>query len=67
MSYIPIYKRAPNTFVRYELERFDDGAGNTGAERVAIYLDKHGAEKRESAQVIWDRQPHSRPNPATPR
>lgn len=60
MPYIPIYHRPPNKFVRYEMQRFDDGAGNTGVERVAVYLDKNGTEKRESAQVIWDRQPHTR-------
>ena len=60
MTYIPIYHRSPNRFVRYEMHRFDDGAGNTGTARVAFYLDKHGIEKQETAQVIWDRQPHSR-------
>ena len=60
MSYIPIYHRPPNKFLRYEMHRFDDGAGNTGVARVAFYLDKHGTEKQETAQVIWDRQPHMR-------
>lgn len=60
MAYIPIYHRPPNKFIRYEMHRFDDGAGNTGVERVAVYRDKAGAEKRESAQVIWDKPPHSR-------
>ena len=60
MTYIPIYKRPPNKFICYEELRFNDGAGNTGTKRVAVYLDKSGAEKRETAQVIWDVQPHSR-------
>ena len=60
MAYVPVYKRLPNQFLRYEEHRFDDGAGNTGMERVAVYLDKSGAEKRECAQIVWDKQPHSR-------
>ena len=63
MTYVPVYKRLPNQFLRYEEHLFDDGAGNTGTERVAVYLDKAGAEKRECAQVIWDMQPQSR-NPS---
>jgi hypothetical protein len=62
MPYIPIYHRPPNKFLRYEMKRFDDGAGNTGAQRVAFYLDRHGVERSECAQVIWDRQPHMRSN-----
>lgn len=53
MNYTPIYKRPPNKFVRYEEVSFTDQVGNRGIKRIAIYLDKHGTEKTEVAQVIW--------------
>lgn len=53
--YRPIYHRSPNRFLRYETYQFNDGAGNFGERRVAFYLDKKGAEKSETAQIIWDR------------
>ena len=56
MTYTPIYKRPPNKFMRYEEVAFTDQVGNTGVKRIAIYLDKHGAEKTEVAQVIWDKK-----------
>lgn len=52
--YLPIYHRSPNKFIRYEERRFDDGAGHTGVKRIAIYQDKSGKEREETAQVIWD-------------
>ena len=53
--YVPVWKRAPNKFLRYELKDLDDGAGNVGHIRVAIYMDKNGNQKSETAQVIWNR------------
>lgn len=52
--YIPVYHRPPNKFLRYEERRFDDGAGHTGTERIALYQDKNGKQREETAQVIWD-------------
>jgi hypothetical protein len=52
--YRPIYHRPPNKFLRYEERRFDDGAGHTGIKRIALYLDKSGTQREETAQVIWD-------------
>jgi len=52
--YIPIYKRPPNQFIKYELRPFDDKAGHIGSERVAIFRDKGGAIREMVAQMIWD-------------
>lgn len=52
--HLPIYHRPPNRFLRYEERRFDDGAGNTGTKRIAIYTDKGGTQREDTAQVIWD-------------
>lgn len=52
--HLPIYHRPPNKFLRYEERRFDDGAGHTGTLRIAVFLDKSGKEREETAQVIWD-------------
>ncbi len=52
--YHPIYHRPPNKFLRYEEVRFDDGYGHTGIKRIALYHDKSGKLREETAQVIWD-------------
>lgn len=52
--YIPIWHRPPNKFLRHEDRRFDDGAGHAGTKRIALYLDKSGKQREETAQVIWD-------------
>lgn len=54
--YIPVYKRPPNTFLRYEERQFDDGASHTGTERVAIFLDKNKKLSEMTAQIIWNKQ-----------
>lgn len=53
-TFLPIYHRAPNKFIRYEERRFDDGAGHTATMRIAIFKDKNGAEQEMTAQVMWD-------------
>ena len=52
--YIPTYHRKPNKFLRYEERRFDDGDGHTGTVRIAVYQDRNGNQREETAQVIWD-------------
>lgn len=51
--YLPRYCTPPNKLLRYEMEPFDDGDGNGGEVRIAIFLDKKGKEQRYEAQVIW--------------
>lgn len=53
--YIPIYHRLPNRFSHYEERKFDDGAGHTGTERIAIYFNKKGKRCEEVVQVIWNK------------
>lgn len=52
--YLPVYHRSPNKFLRYDERRFDDGAGHAGTVRIALYQDKNGKQREETAQVIWD-------------
>ena len=54
--HLPLYTRAPNTLLRYEDERFTDRSGNSGVDRVAVYLDRNGKEQRMTAQIIWDKE-----------
>lgn len=51
--YIPIWKRPPNTFLKYEERPFDDGHGHSAVLRIAVYKDKKGNVKEEVAQVKW--------------
>ena len=51
--FIPHYLRKPNTFLRYETERFI-GSHYSATLNVAYFLDKKGKEQRCVAQVIWD-------------
>ena len=53
--HLPIYTRLPNTLLRYEDERFTDRSGNSGVDRVAVYLDRNEKEQRMTAQIIWDK------------
>lgn len=51
--FIPIWKRAPNKFLRYEDRRFDC-AGFGGVKRIALFNDRNDNLREETAQVIWD-------------
>lgn len=51
--YIPVYKRSPNKFERYEERNFDDNHGNGGVVVVAIFKDKNGKLQEMDAQVKW--------------
>ncbi len=51
--YIPIYKRPPNKFIKYEERPFNYGYGQVGIERVAIFLNKNRKECEMIAQIIW--------------
>lgn len=52
-SHLPIYSRPPCKLIRYEIRDFNDGAGNGGQRRIAIYFDKHSNQKEMIAQTIW--------------
>ena len=54
--YIPIYSRAPNKLLRYEIRQFEDLNGLKAEIRWAIFLDKKGQEYEMIAQVKWDKQ-----------
>lgn len=55
VPFYPIYARAPNKLVRYDERPFSiPSTGQTGVERVAIFLDKNKKEQEMSAQVMWD-------------
>ena len=53
--YIPYTHRAPNKFVRYYEQSFDDGHGHTGIERIVVYINKHGKEVHEQFLIKWDK------------
>lgn len=49
LPYLPIYHRPPNKFLRYELRKFEVETcirAITGTERIAIFLDKNGNNKK---------------------
>ena len=52
--HIPIQHRSLNKFLKYEIRDFDDGYGNSGKVRIAIYLDKNGKQQEVTAQVLWE-------------
>ena len=52
----PFYARPPNKVVRYYYKDFDDGVGHTAKLRIVVYINKHGKECEEVAQVIWDKK-----------
>jgi hypothetical protein len=52
--YHPYYCSPPNKLIRYEVRDFDDGHGNGGKCRWAIYTDKKGKQCEMVAQVIWE-------------
>lgn len=51
--YRPVYTSPPNTFLRYEVREFDDGAGHCAKIRYALFLDKNAKQKEMVAQVMW--------------
>lgn len=53
VPYIPIYCRAPNKFVKYREDEFDDGYGHEAIIVVAEFLDKKGNDKEMVAYVRW--------------
>jgi hypothetical protein len=56
VPFYPIYARAPNKLVRYELRPFTLPNGKSGVERIAIFLPGgKGTEQEMTAQVIWDK------------
>lgn len=52
--FIPVYARAPNKLVRYELRPFVCRAGHKAMVRVAIFTDRNGKQQEMDAQVIWE-------------
>jgi hypothetical protein len=54
-TYLPYYHRSPNQFLRHEERRFEDRSGHTGTVIIAIYKDKNGNIKEETACVRWDK------------
>lgn len=52
--YTPIYCRKPNGLIIYYFKHFDDGAGHTGIEKIALYYDKNKKEKEMTACIFWD-------------
>jgi len=58
MIYIPVWKRPPNKFIRYEdvpfkLKHNAYGIIKTGIETVAVFNDKNGKEQRMAAYIKW--------------
>jgi len=52
--YIPIYCRPPNKFIKYVNKNFNDKAGHTGTEIVALYTDRKNKLCEMTAQILWD-------------
>lgn len=53
--YIPVYKRSPCKFIKYETQPFDDGAGHTGMVRIAHFIDKNAKLQQMVVQITWDK------------
>lgn len=59
MIYVPIWKRPPNKFIRYEDRRFilpanAYGTVKSGIETVAIFKDKNGKDQEMQAFIKWE-------------
>lgn len=58
MTYIPVWKRSPNKFIRYEDRSFTlppnaYGIVKHGVETVAVFNDKKGNQQKMEAFVKW--------------
>ena len=58
MIYVPVWKRPPNKFLRYEERLFAlpanaHGIVKSGIETVAIFKDKNGKEQEMQAFIKW--------------
>lgn len=59
MTYIPVWKRSPNKFLRYECRPFTlppnaYGVVKPGVETIAIFNDKNGKQQEMQAFVKWN-------------
>lgn len=59
MIYIPVWKRSPNKFLRYEDRSFIlppnvYGIVKSGTETIAIFKDKNGKEQEMQAFIKWN-------------
>lgn len=54
--YIPIWKRPPNTFIKYEDRIFTNQNGETGIVTMAIFKDKKNNIQEMTAYIKWDEQ-----------
>lgn len=60
MIYIPVWKRSPNKFLRYEDRPFANpvnayGIVKSGIETIAIFKDKNNKEQEMQAFIKWDK------------
>lgn len=59
MIYVPVWKRSPNKFIRYEDRAFTLPANaygeiKSGVETVAVFNDKNGKQQEMQAYVKWN-------------
>lgn len=59
MTYIPVWKRSPNKFIKYEDRPFTltanaHGIVKSGIETIAIFKDKNGNDQEMQAFIKWD-------------
>lgn len=59
-TYIPVWKRSPNRFIKYEERSFIlpsdcNGTILSGVETIALFLDKNGKEQTMQAYIKWDK------------
>lgn len=59
MSYTPVWKRAPNKFLRYESRAFTLPSNahdivKSGVETIAIFKDKHNKKQEMQAFIKWN-------------
>lgn len=59
MIYVPVWKRPPNRFIRYEDRPFAlpenaHGIIKLGIETVAVFRDKNGKEQEMQAFIKWE-------------
>ena len=58
MTYIPVWKRPPNRFIKYEARPFTlpanaYGIVKSGIETIAIFKDKNGNDQEMQAFIKW--------------
>lgn len=59
MIYVPVWKRPPNKFIRYEERPFTlpanaNGVVKSGIETIAIFRDKNGKDQGMQAFIKWE-------------